>query len=61
VSKRAYHNPTGRYDSEYAQREQALCKAAVESHKYDSLSDEEWVRLCETAARKAMESPMSAA
>ncbi len=38
--------------------EQALCQRAMDSGKYDSMSDGEWVALCEQAAAKAREIPM---
>jgi len=41
-------------------REQELCIAATESHDYDSMSDEEWVRLCEKISREAEASQESA-
>lgn len=38
----------GRSDS--VRDEQSLCRSAMESGKYDLLSDEEWVTLCETVS-----------
>jgi hypothetical protein len=32
--------------------EQILCNAALESNQYDSISDDEWVALCEKVASK---------
>mgnify|MGYP006969385184 CR=1 FL=1 len=34
------------------QREQELCLDAIESGDYDSMSDKEWIELCERAARE---------
>jgi hypothetical protein len=31
-------------------REQALCNEAIESGEYDSISDEDWILLCERIA-----------
>lgn len=42
--------PTGRHDSASTRREQALCRAALESGECDTLSDEEWIALCEEVA-----------
>lgn len=33
--------------------EQALCLRAVESGKYDSMSDKSWIALCEQVAKDA--------
>jgi hypothetical protein len=38
------------------QLEQALCNAAVACDKYDTLSDDEWVELCERIAKEATSS-----
>ena len=35
--------------------EQALCRQAVESGAFDSMSDEDWVALCEQVAQEARE------
>ncbi|HNR29437.1 MAG TPA: hypothetical protein PKI11_00980 [Candidatus Hydrogenedentes bacterium] len=45
--------PTGRHDSAATRREQALCKAALESGDCDAMSDDEWVALCEAVAGAA--------
>ena len=34
-------------------REQALCNEALESGEYDSISDEDWILLCERIAAEA--------
>lgn len=34
-----------------SRREQELCVTALESGHYDSMSDDEWVALCEQLAR----------
>lgn len=47
------HHATVRHDSTATYREQALCRLALESSKYDELSDDEWVTLCEKAAKEA--------
>ena len=44
--------------------EQAFCRRALESQAYDSMSDREWVFLCEqvaTEARQAVERDAAAA
>lgn len=33
--------------------EQILCNAALESNEYDSISDDEWVAMCEKVASKS--------
>jgi hypothetical protein len=35
------------------QLEQALCNSALGTSEYDTLSDDEWVELCEKIAREA--------
>lgn len=45
-----------RHHSEASRREQALCIDALDSGKYDDMSDAEWVALCERIAREASES-----
>ncbi|MBP8131776.1 MAG: hypothetical protein KA184_19530 [Candidatus Hydrogenedentes bacterium] len=42
--------PTGRHDSASTRREQALCRAALESGECDAMTDDEWVALCESVA-----------
>ncbi len=37
--------------------EQALCLRAVESGKYDSMSDKSWIALCEQVAKDARHIP----
>ncbi|MCC6143520.1 MAG: hypothetical protein IT368_06910 [Candidatus Hydrogenedentes bacterium] len=43
---------SGRYDSGSMKREQALCMEALLSGEFDSLSDQEWVALCEKIAHE---------
>ena len=38
---------------ESAQEEQDLCNEAVDSGKYDELSDAEWIALCEQIATRS--------
>ena len=38
------------------QKEQSLCRRAMESGKYDLLSDDAWVALCEKVATNERES-----
>ena len=38
-------------DSNAMHREQALCRLALESEDYDTMSDEEWVSLCERTGK----------
>jgi hypothetical protein len=44
---------SGRYDSGGTKREQALCMEALLSGDFDSLSDQEWIALCEQIAHDA--------
>lgn len=50
MSKKDPQIQAGRRDRNGILREQALCMAALESGEYDSLSDNEWVELCERTA-----------
>ncbi len=38
--------------------EQILCNAALESSEFDTISDDEWVALCEKAASKTRTAPV---
>lgn len=42
-----------RHSSDAERREQALCADALSSGEFDAMSDDEWVLLCERAARTA--------
>ena len=41
----------GHIQSHFDRREQTFCNAAVESGEFDALTDEAWVRLCETVSK----------
>ena len=51
MSKRSSHPPAIRAHSRSERREQALCIEALESGKFDTLTDEAWVQLCETVSK----------
>ncbi len=42
----------GRHDSFGSRREQALCVDAVASGNFDTMTDTEWVAMCERVARE---------
>lgn len=43
----------GRHHTEASRREQELCLKALETGKFDEMSDDEWIALCEQTARDA--------
>ncbi len=44
-----------RHTSNAIQREQELCLDALESGDYDTMTDKQWIELCEQASRDAQE------
>ena len=61
MKKRNAVTGMGRYDSEECQREQALCRAALDSDAFDELTDRQWVAMCEQAARAKGQEDFAAA
>jgi len=57
MNKRVHQHTTVRHDSMATHREQALCMLALESSKYDAMSDDEWVFLCEKIAKEVRYAP----
>ncbi|MCX5759080.1 MAG: hypothetical protein NTU83_11345 [Candidatus Hydrogenedentes bacterium] len=51
MSKRMQQAAAGHIQSHFDRREQSFCNAAVESGEFDTLTDEAWVRLCETVSK----------
>ncbi len=47
----------GRHDSFGSRREQALCVDAVASGNFDTMTDTEWVAMCERVAREERFAP----
>ena len=52
MSKKTCAHTTVRHDWAATRREQALCLAALDSHEYDKLSDDQWVSLCEKIGKE---------
>ena len=51
MSKKARKDAVVSHGTMATHREQALCVNALQSRTYDTLSDEEWVTLCELTAK----------
>lgn len=47
MSKRMPQGAAGHIQSHFDRREQSFCLEALESGKFDGLTDDAWVKLCE--------------